>query len=252
MNNNKEIVCRFCNTKYPKNHPIVYSVDDNNNYYHCPVCDSVFLAPVVRLFAKYNSKYNLAFYRLTDIRKAGIFACEIGQIAQENFKNPRILEIGGGNGLTQHLLKEAGFSAFGVEYDHQWASILEQKYNMIVYPGSFENMQMPQSFNLVFSSHVIEHSYTPYLFLKRCFSTIRKGGIVIVDTPDSSLAQSNPDNFKHFHTRNIGEHVCILSRKTLEYFCSKNNCEIIDYRPHSEYQSFFCVLRKLGYDYTSN
>jgi len=116
-----------------------------------------------------------------------------------------ILEIGSGGGQAIFLFKEHGFSVIGIEPDNRNVSLINQKFNeQICHKGYAEDFNINQKFDIVWMSHVLEHTIRPDKLFTKIKSVLNPKGLFFVDVPncenstvlESSINQ-NPSTF-HF------------------------------------------------------
>jgi len=231
-----------------KDQSIVRVIDEKHSFYKCLFCGTVYISPLDFADVVYDEKYNSEFYRPSDVRKAGLMAHKIASYIPENIQKPSVLEIGIGNGLTSFLLQALGYIVFGTEVCSSYAEELRKKYNIAVLPLRIEDLKMVEKFDVVYSSHVIEHCPDPHIYFRNAWTALRKGGLLIIDTPNASLVRNLSSEFKHFSTRDKFEHCCILSEKSSLYLCKKHGFKPVAIVNQPFYQSFFLVARKLNND----
>jgi 2-polyprenyl-3-methyl-5-hydroxy-6-metoxy-1,4-benzoquinol methylase len=189
----------------------------------------------------YDLEYNRFFNRPSDVRKAGIMAEKLANLAINNFPDPHILEVGPGNGLTTLLLQILGLDVEAVDLDCDFCKYLSAKLNITVHGGGFENFTL-QGYNLIYASHIIEHYEHPLIFLAKARSILPTGGILFIDTPNTDYATDL--SWKHFHTRGAYEHCSLFSLKTMEIAAAIYNFHIVVVEQFWKYGSMQCVLRK--------
>jgi SAM-dependent methyltransferase len=97
---------------------------------------------------------------------------------------PRVLDVGCGDGYVLNLLKQVVPAAetFGVEVDPAAAGKAARRHRVVV--GDFLAVQIDGLFDLIVSSHVIEHVADPLAFLRRIEKLLAPGGVAIIDTPN--------------------------------------------------------------------
>lgn len=136
-------------------------------------------------------------------------------------KKGRVLEIGCGNGERLYKLKKKGFDVEGVEIDQKAIDIAEQKYGFKIFSGDIRELNFPlQSFDFIIMNHVLEHVFDPISFLRECGRIVKKGGKIILTTP-------NFDSYTHKFFKEYWRglepprHLYLYSIKSLEVLCEK-------------------------------
>jgi 2-polyprenyl-3-methyl-5-hydroxy-6-metoxy-1,4-benzoquinol methylase len=103
------------------------------------------------------------------------------------FKNKpkgKFLEIGSYAGVLLASAKEMGWDVLGIEPEHLPRVYSELKFGLKVLSGSFEGEDLPNnSFDVVLSTHVIEHIYDPKVFIQKAYDVLKPKGILILETP---------------------------------------------------------------------
>lgn len=133
----------------------------------------------------------------------------------------RVLEIGCGNGERLYKLKKYGFLAEGVEIDEKAANIAEKKYDLKIYRGDIRELNIPSdSFDFIIMNHVLEHISEPISFLKECKRIIKRGGKIILTTP-------NFDSYSHKYFKQYWRglepprHLYLYTLGSLDILCKK-------------------------------
>jgi len=192
----------------------------------------------------YNMQYNSEFFRPTDIRKAGIKACEIAQFIREKKEHQKILEVGGGNGLFTMLMGAMGFDITLLEIEMSTAIHLKEVIGINVMAGRFEDVILDPIFTFIYAAHVIEHCINPIKFLQSAKDKLKPKGLLYLETPDTQYITRGGPEWKHFRTRNNYEHVCMFTEYTFQYIADKMGFKIMRVCENPGYDSVDIVLRK--------
>jgi 2-polyprenyl-3-methyl-5-hydroxy-6-metoxy-1,4-benzoquinol methylase len=130
----------------------------------------------------------------------------------------RILDIGCGTGLNAHHLAAQGHSVVGLDLSPVAIEQFRAKgFEGIVCDVADGVPLMDGSFDLVFTSEVIEHVADTAMFLSEAHRLLKDDGVLILTTPNStfwpirilSLLGYAPSDYEH------PGHVRFFSRKTL-------------------------------------
>jgi len=210
----------------------------------CNKCGAIYFTDLPTTYPAYNKDYNDHFYRPGDIYKAGVMAAKVGFFCKKNISRAKLLEVGPGNGLTMYLLKEQGLNIEGIEIDINWASWLTAHYAITTFSGPFEKHTFEKKYDLIYSSHTIEHTACPLCFFRKCQEILSNNGFLYIDTPDARYYDTSPGRWHHFQTRHPFEHICILSHTALKKLAHRTDFNIIHFETHPEYGSFQAILRK--------
>jgi SAM-dependent methyltransferase len=139
-----------------------------------------------------------------------------------------ILEVGTGSGFLLSFLenKYPNFSFKGLEYDPRLVQLTNSKLNRsVVTEGNAEDFHNFGSFDLVVSSQVIEHLYSPENFILSAKSVLKENGVLVFTTP----------NLDCFAKRLLGsrwhgyrfDHISLKTRKEWDDLLLKNGFELI-------------------------
>jgi 2-polyprenyl-3-methyl-5-hydroxy-6-metoxy-1,4-benzoquinol methylase len=212
---------------------------------HCQVCNCVFFNKMLPKKPKYDYAYNLNFFKTSDYDKAKIMSTKLITLAKSMSENPTFFEIGVGNGWTLGRLQKAGIESKGVDVDEALCSRINKTQGITVYPGGLEKLKITERYDLVYSSHVIEHFELPDLFMLKAKQLVKEKGILYLDTPNLDDSSSlNPD-WHHFKTRHPWEHCCVLSPKALGVLAGRHGLKVIKIELHPEFGSFQAILQRV-------
>ena len=97
----------------------------------------------------------------------------------------RLLELGCGRGDTLRWLQQWGWVIEGVDFDQAAVANAKAK-GLPVRQGDLFSYEYPEgSFDVVFSSHVIEHVPDPISVVAECYRILAPGGCCIAVTPNA-------------------------------------------------------------------
>ena len=145
----------------------------------------------------------------------------------------RILDIGAGNGKLCSEIYRAGFEVTGVEFDKKGFEIAQQQYpninfyNYGVQDDPRDLLKDEAQFDVVVSTEVIEHLFSPHLLPLYAKSILKDNGYLIISTPYhgyiKNLALSIFNKWDHHHTPLWhGGHIKFWSRNTLTQLLLEN------------------------------
>lgn len=144
----------------------------------------------------------------------------------------RILDLGCGNGALCAALHAAGYEVVGMELDAQAVEIARQAYPQIpfhclgVESAPHDLLRQEQPFDVVVSTEVIEHLYSPHLLPRFAAAVLRPGGRLVITTPYhgywKNLALSLTNGWdNHLTALWHGGHIKFWSRATLSTLLSQ-------------------------------
>ena len=96
----------------------------------------------------------------------------------------RLLDVGCGNGQFLCRAQSAGWNVVGVDFDSQ--AVEEARSNGIdIRLGCVESLPPSiEKFDVITMAHVIEHVHQPLEVLKSCYSLLKQGGFLWIETPN--------------------------------------------------------------------
>ncbi|AXH13451.1 class I SAM-dependent methyltransferase [Halarcobacter bivalviorum] len=228
--------CPICNSKKIdkyKKLPTIYTHDKlikNIKYGFCNKCTIIFNRDIFtnkekyqRLFFKYiqkelfldnNSKIELN-NRLDDY-------ISIAKTIDSNEINS-ILDIGCRDGKLLHELGNIlnTNELVGVDF-----KVHKDYSNIKYFEGDFLDFNITQKFDLVISTHVIEHLLYPLKFFKKVDLLLENSKYLLLSFPDAFYEFSN--NIFGTETLNI-DHKLHFSLETMKYLCNKFGYDILFY-----------------------
>ena len=143
-------------------------------------------------------------------------------------KTKKFLDIGCGDGSALDSVKLLyDWDTYGIEMNDRAATIVRSKGHNI-YQGLFENFNPGSNlFDITYSSHVIEHTESPDLFLKKQSEILKPGGFCFFLTPNSNTWEAKYFG-KYWGGMHFPRHWCILTPKSIEYLAEKNGFTLLD------------------------
>lgn len=154
-------------------------------------------------------------------------------------RSPRsVLDLGCSNGELLKILAAPERTVVGVEYDRGGAEIaLRNNPSALVFNLGVQDdpapilASQPDKFDVVVSTEVIEHLYTPALLPRFAARVLKPGGALIVSTPYhgylKNLALSLADKWDDHHTPFWdGGHIKFWSRRTLSELLRREGFEV--------------------------
>lgn len=108
-----------------------------------------------------------------------------------------ILEIGCLDGILVYHLKNLGHRAVGVEINRPVAEYFSKFLEIDIRVGDLEKVGFEkESFDLIYSSHVLEHTTNPKEIITKANKLLKKGGMIISDLPCN---ENGFENYHHLH-----------------------------------------------------
>jgi len=137
----------------------------------------------------------------------------------------KILEIGAGQGQAVYWFNKEGFSVTAIEPDENNVKLINKKLNndrCIV--GSVEDFQIVEKFDLIWMSHVLEHTVKPVQFFENIHKNLSKGGILFIEVPNcENDSMLNSSIFKVPHTFHFSKNSLMSLAKKAGFKVEKCN-----------------------------
>jgi len=138
----------------------------------------------------------------------------------------RLLDVGCGDGAFLARMKSLGWEAVGVELDEKAANVAKTQFDVDVFIGTLEAAGFAdESFDAITLSHVIEHVGDPIELLCRCRNLLRKGGRVVVTTPNAD-SMGHRIFREHWRGLEVPRHLMVFSLRTLKRLASEAGLSI--------------------------
>ncbi len=152
-----------------------------------------------------------------------------------------ILDLGCGNGSLVNKLIELGYNAYGIDASKTGIEIAKSKNPNRFFCYDITQGELPDElkeikFDLIISTEVIEHVYSPAEFLQLCKSILSKSdkGELLISTPyhgyikNLVLALTGKWD-KHLDPSWEGGHIKFWSKETLSAMLKKYSFQVLDF-----------------------
>ena len=107
-------------------------------------------------------------------------------ILKEIGSNRLVLDVGCGDGLLSHKIKEKGNEVIGVDIS-SYAKELAEKRNVQVLLHDLEIIPWPftaKQFDVIIGSEILEHIFNLNDFLKECYRILKNNGLLLLTVPN--------------------------------------------------------------------
>lgn len=219
----------------------------------CRSCSLVFTNPVPdrTVYQRFYTEAYSAYYGNIAASPSGVKRKEIPEHINRKLewinqvsplRGKSVLEIGPGQGLFLWWMKQAGANVVGIEPSPVFQARLAQD-SLPYIPGSFEDLDFKDHYDIIVMFHVLEHFYDPNFALRRAHSILSKDGVMVIEVPSILKAFRSLD---HYFLRYV--HLINFSPSTLQSILLKNGFETVfmdeggdDWRSP---QNLFVIARK--------
>lgn len=156
-----------------------------HNLFKCNKCGLIYVYPRPNL----NQLVKDCYSQLGEKRKhKKIFSEILDRLDKFKIKDKmkcNLLDVGCSTGIFLSIAKERGFNVYGVEVNERTAEIANNN-KLNVFVGVLKNANFKDNyFSIIHLGSVIEHVPDPVALLKESKRILKKGGIIIISTPNS-------------------------------------------------------------------
>ncbi|MBW2096418.1 MAG: class I SAM-dependent methyltransferase [Deltaproteobacteria bacterium] len=133
----------------------------------------------------------------------------------------KLLDIGCGPGFFLKVASERGWVGEGVDVSESAVRYATDVVGVRARQGKFEDLNFPpDSFDAIVLLDTLEHLYDPLGSMRRCYGILKKGGLLILNTPDYQSV-SRRILGKNWAILSPLEHLYNFSQKTLHLLFKK-------------------------------
>lgn len=139
------------------------------------------------------------------------------------------LDVGCGNGYVLAAMRDAfGLTGVGLDYDAT-AVGMAQKRGFEAYVSRFEDFAHPTgtTFDLIHSSHVIEHVESPYDYMRRAYDLLKPGGLNVFITPNTATWEAKRFG-RHWGGLHVPRHWSMLDPTSVKVLGEKTGFEHVE------------------------
>ena len=152
----------------------------------------------------------------------------------------RVLDLGSGNGALCSQIFSMGYETVGVENDKEGVKVASESnpkiafYNYGVQDDPNELLKFEKEVDVVVSTEVVEHLFSPHLLPIYAAGVLKKGGYLVISTPYhgylKNLIISILNKWDSHHTVLWhGGHIKFWSRVTLTKLLEKNGFSVVGF-----------------------
>lgn len=140
------------------------------------------------LFQRIREYLLTRYYEPTVISRALTLVLHNVPAIPKRVQNGKVLDVGCGTGDTLIMLKRLGWDVYGMDMDKRAVMIAKKRGVTHVRVGTYEDIsRYPDNFfDAIRLYHVIEHLNDPKKCLRLLYKKLKKGGEVIVGTPNAA------------------------------------------------------------------
>ncbi len=145
----------------------------------------------------------------------------------------RLLDIGCAMGVLLEEARDAGYTSVGIDLSADAVSYCK-KHTLTAYTGTvYTAKQLKEaSFDVITAFQIIEHERDPLKMMKRVYKLLKKGGMVVLATPNQGGFWQKIMRKRWFGYRHP-EHVVLLDFVTMRTLLEKSGFRDIEVRADS-------------------
>ena len=137
----------------------------------------------------------------------------------------KVLDFGCGNGTFLDKMIEGNWEAYGLDVDPKAIDHCRSK-GINANVGDIDSQNYPDNFfDVITINHVIEHVHEVDVLLKSCYKVLKKGGKLVIATPNTESWQHNIYK-EHWLQLDPPRHLHIFNINNLEEVVKRNEFSI--------------------------
>lgn len=123
----------------------------------------------------------------------------------------RVLDCGCGQGVALEVFREAGAEATGITFGEDLEICRKRGFDVHEMDQSFLEFP-PETFDLVWCRHALEHSLFPLFTLRGFFDVLKADGILYVEVPAPGTSARHEYNLNHYSCFTQGAWLSLFQR----------------------------------------
>lgn len=178
------IKCTYCNSS---NVFISWELRNKFHLASCHTCQGKFSwpRPTPSELATYYNSLSSIRYKQQTAKKSAKDAAQLAETIKKHHPTAsNVLEVGCSTAYYLYGLLQHGYGVVGSELSAEAAGLAEKWYGVKVFPDEFPSEDYFNEFDVVIIYHVIEHVPFPVEFYEKAKQFLRKGGILLIETPN--------------------------------------------------------------------
>jgi 2-polyprenyl-3-methyl-5-hydroxy-6-metoxy-1,4-benzoquinol methylase len=250
----KHVPCNLCGSSARQ----PYCPENGLGLVECQQCGLVYVSPRPdsnELYALYGETY---FHN----NESGVvgytdYIADEGNIRQtanrrlkhvERFaKVGKLLDVGCATGFFLDEARQRGWQVQGLDVSSFAVEYARAHFNLDVEHGSLTELGFPtNTYDLVSLWDVIEHVPDPTAYVRRAAELLRKGGVVVLATPDVDSLPARLAGKRWVGYKLSEEHIYYFSVKTLTKMLNEAGFDVVNVRHVGKYVTLRLFIDRLG------
>jgi len=260
----EEVECMICGEKTFKTHEI-FGNKDQYRYVECSRCHNIYLNPR----PVYDAEFTDTAYdqygaetdsmktsgEITDNMRVAIerYKVAIRELTKKYNKTGKILDLGCATGEFLLAARECGWDVYGIDISKPMTDHVQKDFGIPTKCGQFEDLDFSDwgEFDVIYSSHVIEHIPHPNVWMQTFYKHLKNDGILLLNIPNQFAPEKKLQRFlKHIGLRKptwepwrTPDHLYEPHIESIKYLVNHNKFKILDLYTYSsrekEDENFF-------------
>ncbi|MCB1193320.1 MAG: class I SAM-dependent methyltransferase [Leptospiraceae bacterium] len=194
-------------------------------------------------YYKGTSNYTYKDERETEYYDSYVWDARIKNIRKFQNKG-NFLDVGSSFGGFLSRAKRLGFSPYGVEVSEYAATYCEKR-GIPVFKGEFLNSDYPKEFFTVITMiEVVEHLSKPDLVFSKCYSLLKEGGMLVIQTANFEGKQALKEGANYHYY--LPGHLYYYSLSNLKKFLSYHGFYNFIYYSGVDFPLYAKLLKSRG------
>ncbi len=193
----------------------------------CHDCGMVLQDPVVpqselkRYYSNFSNYANPGRSGKPAAAKVQSVARQIAFVERQGMTGGKAFQVGCSNGYTLSAFRDSGWDVDGVDPSATVADVARRLYDLRIRVGFFEDIVIDSAYNLVISTHILEHLMNPVESLCKMLSILREDGLLLVEVPCLTEPEIWPNGYFAF------EHLQYFSEVSLTNCLGTAGLEVV-------------------------
>ncbi len=172
----------------------------------------------------FSDQYRAVYKQLADILE--------NSFEDKSFESKKILDVGCFTGDFLEILQQRGADVYGLELQPEAVKLANKKLPGRVKKVDLNNYKLtPSRFDAVSLLGVIEHVLDPPQLIRQCRSVLKKNGVIIIQTPNSSSFLAKALG-KLWPPYSPVEHIHICGHRSMQKVLSESGFTKIKFKNH--------------------
>lgn len=155
-----------------------------------------------------------------------------------------LFDVGAATGIFLNLARQRGWEVDGIETSSWAVKFAEQKYNLHLHEGSFEEAALKKnSCAAVTMIDFIEHTPRPFQALGKAHEILSPEGVLVLVTPDINSLAAKIAGKRWWHFR--AGHLAFFNSRSLRTLLQRSGFQVVKERRYAwTFSAYYLISRK--------